>query len=487
MRDVESHSAALTFAGAKIMHEDRVTTSQASNECQAARRRRVGVWLGVTLVLICAPAALADVYFVRSSGEDANSGRSPEEAWASVEHAADQLEAGDIVYVGAGTYVGEIRPRHSGTVADPIRYIADLNGTHTGDAGTVTLVTQTQYVIRVDRRDHLQFDGFDIAEGHRGMRVDRSGGILIRHCTIRGNSGDGLRGERSSIELEQVVVHSNGGIGIDIGRDSEIKAIDLTVQNNGSHGVRMRGPGTRYELDRWRSTENENGVSVRRASGTMTNGLIVQNDGHGIEAPGHHGEVQNIIHVTVASNRGHGVYLHHGDSRVRNSIIAFNEQTGIHYKGRPGKGPPGKGHPGKGHPGKGHPGKGPPGKGHPGHGPPGKGHPGKGPPGHGSSGDSDQDAGVTSTNNLIFANGGGHYFGVQAGPGDFHEDPQFVSMDEFRLAEQSPAVAAADGSYAPGHDLNGHERPTGDGPDLGCFEYVGEQLPTVLRWREISQ
>src|SRR5262245_17572238 len=47
-----------------------------------------------------------ETFFVRTSGSDANSGRSPRDAWQTIGHALAESSAGATIYVGAGTYAG---------------------------------------------------------------------------------------------------------------------------------------------------------------------------------------------------------------------------------------------------------------------------------------------------------------------------------------------------------------------------------------------
>jgi len=79
------------------------------------------------------------IYYVRKSGNDNNAGTSPDQAWATLGKAASVVAAGDTVYVGAGVYREKLTLQAGGSAGSPIRWIADVSGKHTGDAGLVVV------------------------------------------------------------------------------------------------------------------------------------------------------------------------------------------------------------------------------------------------------------------------------------------------------------------------------------------------------------
>ena len=76
--------------------------------------------------------------FVRTTGVDTNGGTSKTDAWLTIGKAMTSSTAGDVIYVGAGTY------RVSSTIAPSsmasMTYLyGDTDGSHTGDAGEVVI------------------------------------------------------------------------------------------------------------------------------------------------------------------------------------------------------------------------------------------------------------------------------------------------------------------------------------------------------------
>lgn len=123
------------------------------------------VLLVAALLLLPAKPLLAAVYYVRKTGDDGNAGTSAGAAWATFDKATSATSAGDIVYFGAGTYEEKVEPSVDGTNGSPIQFIADTDGTQTGDAGSVVLKGvnakdgKAATAIKLDNDDYLEFDG----------------------------------------------------------------------------------------------------------------------------------------------------------------------------------------------------------------------------------------------------------------------------------------------------------------------------------------
>jgi hypothetical protein len=74
------------------------------------------------------------IFFVRISGDDTNIGASPSQAFRTISKAAQVVDEGATVYVGAGTYQEEVLLGKQGTSSKPIVFVADTAGTATGAA-----------------------------------------------------------------------------------------------------------------------------------------------------------------------------------------------------------------------------------------------------------------------------------------------------------------------------------------------------------------
>jgi len=98
----------------------------------------------------------AATYFVAPDGNNRHDGRSREQAWQTLHHAASQVGPGDTVWVASGIYTERVRIRATGTPEAPITFAAlpgervQLSGDH---------FKLNQGFVASDKH-HLRFDGF---------------------------------------------------------------------------------------------------------------------------------------------------------------------------------------------------------------------------------------------------------------------------------------------------------------------------------------
>lgn len=167
-----------------------------------------GILLSLAFVIIgsVTPALARRVYYVRKppNGNDANNGLSPDRAWATIGRAASTMVAGDIVYVGAGVYYESVQPANSGTATARISYIADTDGSKTGDRGDVIVDgggTLTPFYL--NGRSYITIQGFVIRNSvWSGIGVARSPNLEIVGNTIHNNADSAIYLNRDSTNCE---------------------------------------------------------------------------------------------------------------------------------------------------------------------------------------------------------------------------------------------------------------------------------------------
>jgi F5/8 type C domain-containing protein len=121
-----------------------------------------------------------DVYYVDgTNGDDGNLG-TLNEPWQTINKANSTLQAGDTVYIRAGTYADDqIMPSNSGTQENRIIYrnygeeLVELNGMGSGCA------------VYLNNRDYITIDGFYIHNWVRGIALyDGADYNIIENCVI---------------------------------------------------------------------------------------------------------------------------------------------------------------------------------------------------------------------------------------------------------------------------------------------------------------
>ncbi len=192
-------------------------------------------------------AAAATTFFVRTSGNDANDGLTPDTAFQSIRYAGRfLLNPGDRVVVGSGEYFeGNIEPRRSGDAGEPIAFIGDTSGALTGDpAGPVVVrpddsrVDETTGFI-VFGKHHVHIEGFTVIGAvDAGIQVRPSAqtGGSSADITIIGNVLQNCRRGIDMHEVERVVIMNNEASDNDLSgvrlRGTAKPTTDATVSGN---------------------------------------------------------------------------------------------------------------------------------------------------------------------------------------------------------------------------------------------------------------
>jgi parallel beta-helix repeat protein len=190
--------------------------------------------------------------YVRRSGNDDNTGTSPDTALATVARAAQLLAAGVVVYVGPGTYKGAVDIVGVRTTKDhPAALVADPTGAQTGDAPGEVVIdgNRNAFAVRVSNSPFVTVDGFTItgATGDKSTLVQVRGTsdhFDIRNCTLRdgGAAADGIRiqGSDDALIFNNLVVGNNRGIRIADGAQ-RARVFNNTVVNNLGSGISIGG------------------------------------------------------------------------------------------------------------------------------------------------------------------------------------------------------------------------------------------------------
>ncbi|MHC4979393.1 MAG: right-handed parallel beta-helix repeat-containing protein, partial [Planctomycetota bacterium] len=365
-----------------------------------------------------------NTYYVRATGSDAADGLSPASAWLTVDKAADTMVAGDWVYVGAGVYDEQVTPTNDGTAAEPIRFVADTDGSKTGDAGTVEITDSGGFVdvVRVEDDDYIELVGFKITGGVHGIRWLNSVGGLVDQCEVAATGDRGISVETGSeLTVTGCDVHHCTNEGIYPWGGATLTITETDIRNNGKFGMRVVDAGTTMTASRcWIADNDSDGARIEEGDVTMVNCLVTGNLNKAIYVlPGP--ATTTLWHCTIDNNSHDGFKQDSGTAVIRNCIITNNGQSGIELVGGT----------------------------------------------------------VDHTYNLVW-NNSTNYTGTSAHGTELSEDPLFISATDRHLQSSSPAIdVGTDGSSVTTLDFDGDGRPGDGGWDMGYDEY-GQSLVVVI-------
>jgi len=378
-------------------------------------------------------------YYVRTSGNDAANGRSPQAAFKTIQRAFDVMQSGDDVIIGGGTY-NEV-PTFNKNGSGP-QYNYNIHGDVTNQCGDGTSVSLTGIklkgsFIRVlnitfvggssnttvlwDGVNTGRMDNCVLVGKHVGLGVIKSK-LLLSACTIRDAQKNGIEVEESDelAILNNCEVYGNGDSGVFVkGKASNVVLSRSIVRNNGDHGVEVDSSKSQVVLDRVILTDNGKcGGTVKDAGLSFMNCLVMYNGDEGVQGKGNSDTRLSLDSCTVAYNGDDGIDHDSsaGTAGVGNCIIAFNRDNGIDFSGQ-------------------------------------------------------SYNGIWHGFNLVYGNVKGNYTGTDAGQGEIQVDPKFVGPRDLRLQASSPAIDTV--AVTQNQDLVGTARPLGLKSDMGCYECAG--------------
>jgi parallel beta-helix repeat protein len=395
-------------------------------------------------------------YYVAPGGNNAGAG-SNLAPWATLQHAANSVRAGDTVVVRAGNYAG-FDLRTDGTAAAPIQFLADpgavvnANNPRTADG------------INLEGADYVVIQGFEVRNtGRAGIRS-----VTNHHVTLRNNYS-----------------HHNARWGILTGFSD-----DLLIENNtctynaAEHGIYVSNSGDRPVIRNNVSAFNHangihmNGDASLGGDGIISNALVEGNiiyengagGGSGINCDGvQNSRIQNNL---LYNNHASGISLYRidggggstGNVVANNTIlVASNGRWALNIR-------------------------------------------------DGSTGNTavnnifynygsyrgsisisaDSLSGFTSDYNVVMerfttddgnsvktlsqwrAATGQDQHSVVATPGQLFVN---ATANDYHLSATSPAIDRGTSFQAPTHDLEGRTRPAGAGWDIGVYEYESAAPP----------
>ena len=181
-------------------------------------------------------------YYVSNNGDDNNLGTSIGSPFETIQKAANGLMAGDTVFVENGNYAGFDYRGTSGTVDQPIVFLATGQNVNITSNGPLR-----QDGINIEGPDYIEVNGFivnDMVNGGNGIRVVLSNHCIVRNCQCDNNDERGIfTGFTDDILIEyNICTNSVDEHGIYVSNSSDRPIIRYNqCYGNNNIGIHMNG------------------------------------------------------------------------------------------------------------------------------------------------------------------------------------------------------------------------------------------------------
>jgi len=182
-------------------------------------------------------------FFVRTSGSDADDGRSPRSAWRTLDHAFATLPAGATLHIGAGQYPGPLALDLVAPTGAPTLVSGDRDGHWTGDAGVVRIdAGGGAAALALHGTRNLILSGLELVGAEVGLRAEEVEALLVRACHLSDNGlGAAVRGGQE-VSFEDCHIHANRGAGLELSEVVRARVQNNLVYGNGASGLDFPGP-----------------------------------------------------------------------------------------------------------------------------------------------------------------------------------------------------------------------------------------------------
>jgi hypothetical protein len=220
----------------------------------------------VALTSVLCSAQAGSSFYVSTIGSDSNSG-SFTAPWRTIQHAANTVTAGAMVYVKGGVYHESVSFPASGTSSDPITF-TNYPGQNAVIDGTGLAVSNIQGLINIKNQSYITINGFEIRNYTTSSSGPTPAGIWVT------GSGSGLQLLNNKVHNITTKAEATGNaFGIAVYGTSVTPITNLTISGNQVYSLKTG------------SSESVN-VDGNVTYFTISNNIVHDNDNIGIDAIG---------------------------------------------------------------------------------------------------------------------------------------------------------------------------------------------------------
>jgi len=247
-------------------------------------------------------------YYVSPSGNNSNSGTTTNQAWQTIQYAADNVTAGDIVNIMAGTYNEKIDINVSGSTDN---YITFRNYNEEEVILSGTSLPAYEYIMKIENQNYIRISGLKFQDY---QQLDAIGLYIINSSNLSVENNEFSNIDYSATAVGQIPTEEQNSQPIIVfGRDASTAIQGLVFTGNSIHDCETG----------WSEALSING----NIDGfEISYNHIYNNTNIGIVAIGHEGECP-----TASLDQARNGRIHH--NTVHDNPAAYAECAGIYVDG----------------------------------------------------------------------------------------------------------------------------------------------------------
>ena len=292
----------------------------------------------ILLLLMHQIPLFSEKYYVATNGDNSNAGTNWATAWSNIAYAAQQVSAGDAVYVADGTYIEQVTMFSNGTPANPIIFQATNRAIVNGTNGFL-------YGFYIPGRRNIIIKNFICKNATQaGIRLLQSTNIQLTNniCYSNTTAGIMLGGANLRNTVFSNILYNNNSRGILLSSDYSNLIAENKIYGN-QRGINMDNSSAGNFIYKNEIYSNQIGVALFGIGPMVPQNNIIQSNyiHHNLSFPQSGISFNNADYNIIIGNRiefngmlfagGRGISIENGSAGnlIYNNTIFSNVGDGL--------------------------------------------------------------------------------------------------------------------------------------------------------------
>jgi PGF-pre-PGF domain-containing protein len=248
---------------------------------------RKSIFILIIIFVLLTSSVIATDHYVTTTGNDTSGNGTQVAPWLTIQHAIDNVTAGDIIYVANGTYtenvevnkavnlIGDGYQNTTVSAANSNDHVFEVTVNNVNISGfTLTGATNGTAGVRFYNADYFNFSNNNASDNRQGMSIFSCSFITITNNIINSNDYYGFYiGASNNMTIENNTINSNFYDGFYIGASNNITIENNNINLNGRRGIFIEDSSSFITIANNTINSNKFGVLIEFS----TNNFLINN------------------------------------------------------------------------------------------------------------------------------------------------------------------------------------------------------------------